>query len=61
MVEGTQNIETGLELLPQLLKLIELGEKMNREEDLACEGIQHQFCGNKYLLPASAGLSESRE
>lgn len=32
---------TGLELLPQLLSLLELGEKMNQEEDLACEGIQH--------------------
>lgn len=38
---GTQNMGTGLELLPQLLSLLELGEKMNQEEDLACEGIQH--------------------
>lgn len=41
VVGGTQNMGTGLELLPQLLRLLELGEKMNQEEDLACEGIQH--------------------
>lgn len=41
VVGGTQNMGTGLELLPQLLSLLELGEKMNQEEDLACEGIQH--------------------